>query len=111
MQARNQNLLPGLPATKGQPRIGEKWLINPTSGDCNDYAVSNRFELRKRSWPARALLLPEVATDWGEHHLILVVRTLGGDLVLDNLTPQIRPWTPASYRWVRMQTRCSTAVR
>jgi len=110
MQARNQNLLPVLPATKGQPRIGEKWLINPTSGDCNDYAVSNRFELRKRSWPARALLLPEVATDWGEHHLILVVRTLGGDLVLDNLTPQIRPWTPARYRWVRMQTRCSTAV-
>jgi predicted transglutaminase-like cysteine proteinase len=83
---------------------GEKWLINPASGDCNDYAVSKRFELLKRGWPARALLLSEVKTEWGEGHLILVVRTSVGDLVLDNLTPQIRPWTRAPYRWVRMQT-------
>ena len=44
---------------------------------------------------SRALLLSEVATSWGEHHLILVVRTSAGDLVLDNLTSQIRPWTRA----------------
>ena len=83
---------------------GEKWLINPSRGDCNDYAVSKRAELLKRGWPARALLLSEVVTTWGEGHLILVVRTSVGDLVLDNLTPQIRPWTRAPYRWVRMQT-------
>jgi len=83
---------------------GEKWLINPSSGDCNDYAVSKRSELLARGWPARALLLSEVATSWGEHHLILVVRTAEGDLVLDNLTPQIQPWAKAPYRWVRMQS-------
>jgi predicted transglutaminase-like cysteine proteinase len=83
---------------------GEKWLINPSRGDCNDYAVSKRAELLKRGWPARALLLSEVKTIWGEGHLILVVRTSVGDLVLDNLTPQIRPWTRAPYSWVRMQT-------
>ena len=27
---------------------GEKWLINPSSGDCNDYAVSKRSELSLR---------------------------------------------------------------
>jgi predicted transglutaminase-like cysteine proteinase len=48
--------------------------------------------------------MSEVATDWGEHHLILVARTSVGNLVLDNLTPQIQPWTRAPYRWVRMQT-------
>lgn len=90
------------PNTEGL--AGEKWLINPTSGDCNDYAVSKRSELLKRGWPTRALLLGEVVTPWGEHHLILVVRTSAGDLVLDNLTPQIQPWTRAPYRWVRMQT-------
>ena len=90
------------PNTEGL--AGEKWLINPAGGDCNDYAVSKRFELLKRGWPARALLLSEVVTNWGEHHLILVVRTSVGDLVLDNLTPQIRSWTRAPYRWVRMQT-------
>src|ERR1700694_3030325 len=27
---------------------GEKWLISPLSGDCNDYAVTKRFELLGR---------------------------------------------------------------
>lgn len=82
----------------------EKWLINPARGDCNDYAVSKRFELLKRGWPARTLLLSEVRTSWGEGHLVLVVRTSVGDLILDNLTSQIRPWAKAPYHWVRMQT-------
>lgn len=83
---------------------GEKWLIAPASGDCNDYAVTKRYELLDRGWPARALLLSEVVTGSGEHHLILVVRTRSGDLVLDNLTHAIRPWSTAPYRWVRIQT-------
>lgn len=90
------------PNTEGL--AGEKWLIDPSRGDCNDYAVSKRSQLLARGWPARTLLLSEVVTSWGEHHLILVVRTSAGDLLLDNLTPQIRPWTRAPYRWVRMQT-------
>ena len=92
------------PQSNTEGLAAEKWLINPTSGDCNDYAVTKRSDLLRRGWPTRALLLSEVVTSWGEHHLILVVRTSGGDLVLDNLTPKIRPWTRAPYRWVRMQT-------
>ena len=83
---------------------GEKWLIAPVSGDCNDYAVTKRSELLDRGWPARALLLSEVVIGSGEHHLILVVRTRSGDLVLDNMTRAIRPWSSTPYRWVRMQT-------
>ena len=82
---------------------GEAWLINPNRGDCNDYAVSKRHELLQRGWPARALLLSEVVTNSGEHHLVLVVRTRSGDLVLDNLTAQIKPWSRVPYRWVRIQ--------
>ncbi len=93
-----------VPEANTEGLAGEKWLIGPSHGDCNDYAVSKRFELLKRGWPARALLLSEVKTTWGEGHLILVVRTSSGDLILDNLTPQIRPWSRAPYRWVRMQT-------
>ena len=88
--------------TKGL--AGEKWLIGPSSGDCNDYAVTKRAELLGRGWPTRSLLLSEVVTSWGEHHLVLVVRTSMGDLVLDNMTPQIRPWARAPYQWVRIQT-------
>ncbi|QPF90290.1 transglutaminase-like cysteine peptidase [Bradyrhizobium commune] len=82
---------------------GEQWLINPARGDCNDYAVSKRHELLARGWPARVLLLSEVVVNSGEHHLILVVRTKSGDLVLDNMTSQIKPWSRVPYRWVRMQ--------
>src|SRR5262245_18339882 len=64
---------------------GEKWIVAPASGDCNDYAVTKQHELLAKGWPSRTLLLAEVATHWGEHHLILVVRTASGDLLLDNL--------------------------
>jgi predicted transglutaminase-like cysteine proteinase len=82
----------------------EKWLIAPRSGDCNDYAVTKRHELIARGWPARALMLAEVVIPSGTHHLVLVVRTRSGDLVADNLTTAIRPWTSVPYRWVRIQS-------
>jgi predicted transglutaminase-like cysteine proteinase len=81
----------------------EKWLLRPDRGDCYDYAVSKRHQLIARGWPARTVLLSEVVTGWGEHHLVTVVRTNGGDLVLDNLNDQIVPWSSAPYRWVRIQ--------
>jgi predicted transglutaminase-like cysteine proteinase len=84
--------------------VVESWLIDPKRGDCNDYAVSKRHRLLSRGWPQRTLLLAEVETVRGKHHLILLVRTKGGDLVLDNLTPQIRPWSRAPYRWIRVQS-------
>lgn len=83
---------------------GEKWLLSPVRGDCNDYAATKRHQLITRGWPARDVLLSEVATVSGEHHLVTVVRTNGGDLVLDNLTDRILPWSRTSYRWVRIQT-------
>jgi predicted transglutaminase-like cysteine proteinase len=83
---------------------GEGWLISPKSGDCNDYAVTKRHDLIALGWPERVLLLSEVVTPWGEHHLVLVVRTSEGDLVADNLNPNIRSWSKAPYQWVRIQS-------
>ncbi len=83
---------------------GEKWLLHPASGDCNDYAVTKRHELIAKGWPPHSVLLSEVVIAGGEHHLVVVVRTFSGDLVLDNLTEQILPWSKKSYRWVRIQT-------
>ncbi|MCK1584782.1 transglutaminase-like cysteine peptidase [Bradyrhizobium sp. 168] len=82
---------------------GEQWIVNPDRGDCNDYAVSKRHELLQRGWPARALLLSEVVTSSGDHHLVLVVRARTGDLVLDNLASEIKSWSQVPYGWVRMQ--------
>ena len=83
---------------------GEKWLLSPLRGDCNDYAVTKRHQLIARGWPTRTVLLSEVVTVSGEHHLVTVVRTTNGDLVLDNLTDQIKPWSRTPYRWLRIQT-------
>ncbi|SFO57450.1 Predicted transglutaminase-like cysteine proteinase [Bradyrhizobium sp. Ghvi] len=89
---------------------GEAWIINPPRGDCNDYAVSKRHELLQRGWPARVLLLSEVVVGSGEHHLVLLVRTRSGDMVLDNLTPQIKQWWRTPYRWVRVQSPGSNGL-
>jgi predicted transglutaminase-like cysteine proteinase len=83
---------------------GERWLVSPKSGDCNDYAVTKRHELLARGWPAHALLLAEVVTSWGEHHLVLVVRMHNGEFVADNLNANIRPWFKTGYQWVRIQS-------
>lgn len=84
--------------------ISEQWRIAPSAGACHDYAVTKRHELLARGWPSRALLLAEVVVPWGEHHLVLVVRTDHGDLVLDNLSAGIRLWSRTPYKWVRIQS-------
>jgi predicted transglutaminase-like cysteine proteinase len=83
---------------------GEAWLLSPKSGDCNDYAVTKRHDLIALGWPSRVLLLAEVVTTWGEHHLVLVVRTRQGDLVADSLYHDLKPWTRTPYQWVRIQS-------
>jgi predicted transglutaminase-like cysteine proteinase len=82
----------------------ERWVVAPTAGDCHDYAVTKRHQLLAMGWPSHALLLAEVVTTWGEHHLVLVVRTRQGDFVADNLSPDIRPLAKTAYVWVRVQT-------
>lgn len=92
------------PEDQNSNPLNEAWIIAPTRGDCNDYAVTKRYELLKRGWPSSALLLAEVMLATGEHHLVLVVRARHGDLVLDNLTSTIFLWSATPYRWVKMQS-------
>lgn len=87
-----------------EPVTGENWLISPATADCNDYAVTKRHELLARGWPSSALLLAEVVTPIGEHHLVLIVRTDMGDLVADNLNMAILRWEFTRYHWVRAQS-------
>jgi predicted transglutaminase-like cysteine proteinase len=82
----------------------QEWLLDPLVGNCNDYAVTKRHQLLAVGWPARAVLLGEVVTFSGEHHVVVVVRTNIGDLVLDNLTDVIMPWFQKPFHWVRVQT-------
>lgn len=93
-----------LPARNNVGINGENWLIGPSSGDCNDYAVTKRHQLLQRGWSSQALLLAEVMVRSGGHHVVLVVRTREGDFVLDNLSTTIQPWLNTGYKWMRIQT-------
>jgi predicted transglutaminase-like cysteine proteinase len=93
------------PTTKGYgSNLGEGWTIAPGTGDCNDYAVTKRHELLENGLPSKALRLSVVKTTSGLGHLVLVVVTTKGDIVLDNLTEVIRPWQSTDYQWIKVQS-------
>ena len=84
--------------------IQETWTIAPLTGDCNDYAVTKRHELLQSGLPARALRLAVVRTKAGSGHLVLLVATTKGELVLDSLTEAIVPWQSTNYQWMKIQS-------
>lgn len=86
------------------PNLGDGWNIAPSSGDCNDYAVTKRHALLQKGVPARSLRLSVVKTTSGIGHLVLVVSTTKGPLVLDNLANTIRPWHLTDYQWLKIQS-------
>ena len=86
------------------PYLGEGWTIGPEMGDCNDYAVTKRHQLLESGLPSKALRLSVVKTASGVGHLILVVATTKGDIVLDDLTEVIRPWQSTDYHWLKIQS-------
>lgn len=81
-----------------------RWRIDPPVGDCNDYVVTKRHELIRLGLPASALLMSVVKTPAGEGHLVLVARTDRGDLVLDNLEPEILPRERTALTWLKRQS-------
>jgi predicted transglutaminase-like cysteine proteinase len=94
-----------IPMTKSYGQnLGDGWTIGPDMGDCNDYAVTKRHELLESGLPSKALRLSVVKTASGIGHLVLVVVTTKGDMVLDNLTEAIRSWQSTNYRWLKIQS-------
>jgi predicted transglutaminase-like cysteine proteinase len=86
------------------PNLGDGWTIAPDTGDCNDYAVTKRHQLLESGLPSKALRLSVVKTTSGIGHLVLVVVTTKGDVVMDNLTEVIRPWQSTDYHWLKIQS-------
>lgn len=86
------------------PNLGDAWTIAPEMGDCNDYAVTKRHQLLENGLPSRALRLSVVKTASGIGHLVLVVATTKGDLVMDDLIEMIRPWQTTDYHWLKIQS-------
>lgn len=93
-----------MPVAKSTAAGDAGWTISPASGDCNDYAVTKRHELLQKGLPAKAVRLAVVKTPSSIGHLVLVVATNKGHLVLDNLSETILPWQVTKYHWLKIQS-------
>lgn len=85
-------------------RATQVWELGARSGDCKDYSLNKRAQLIAYGVPAGALRIAIGYTARGEGHAVLVVRTSAGDLVLDNLTNQIKPFHQTGHRLIAIST-------
>lgn len=89
---------------QSQYQTVERWAL-PTSrgGDCEDFALLKKRDLIREGVDPSKLLIATVLDTQRNSHAVLVYRSASGDLVLDNLTNQIKPWTATRYLFLRMQ--------
>lgn len=82
------------------------WWTYPDDGkgNCNDYVLMKRKLLVEAGWSKAALLMTVVIDHHGDGHLILMVRTDRGDLILDNMRDDIVAWDRTGYRFVKRQS-------
>lgn len=73
-------------------------------GDCEDYVLEKRRQLAAIGISLSNLLITVVRKPDGEGHAVLTLRTDKGDLVLDNLRDDIRPWHETGYRYLKRQS-------
>lgn len=72
-------------------------------GDCEDYALQKKADLVAAGLPMAAMTMAVARTHEGLVHAVLIVATNRGDLVLDNRSTRVLPWTSVKYRWVMRQ--------
>ena len=82
----------------------EHWAL-PTrmGGDCEDFALQKKRDLIARGVAPDRLLIATALTPQSVAHAVLILRTAGGDLVLDNRHRAIKPWQETEYSYLRMQ--------
>ncbi|NJL50769.1 MAG: transglutaminase-like cysteine peptidase [Blastochloris sp.] len=85
--------------------VAERWDYPLDRGDCEDIVLLKRKLLIKEGWPASVLLITEVKNPRiRDRHAVLAVRTNAGELILDNLTPEILFWNETPYQLIRRQS-------
>ncbi|MEO3997140.1 transglutaminase-like cysteine peptidase [Mesorhizobium sp. CAU 1732] len=77
-------------------------------GDCEDYVLEKRRQLAEKGMSLSNLLITVVRKRDGEGHAVLTVRTDRGDMVLDNLSNEMRLWHKTGYRFLKRQASVHT---
>lgn len=106
VNARN-NAMPYVEDRKAHGKI-EQWddIRKLLRGDCEDYALGKRAELRELGWTEADLSLVTCWIPVNQYHMVLAVTHADGTLILDNAYPKIREWTEclkAGYKFDKRQ--------
>jgi len=87
----------------------EVWIYPANGeGDCEDYVLEKRRKLHDAGISFSDLLITVVRKPDGEGHAVLTVRTDRGDLILDNLSDEVRLWSHTPYRYLKRQATTNT---
>ncbi|MCD1625754.1 MAG: transglutaminase-like cysteine peptidase [Paracoccaceae bacterium] len=93
-------------AVSDQAQYGrtEYWSL-PTGrgGDCEDFALLKKKHLIAAGLDPQALMVSTVLDRNRNAHAVLVMRTVHGDYVLDNLRNDVKHWRQTGYTFLRMQ--------
>ena len=89
--------------------VADRWDI-PTDGfgDCEDFQLLKRKLLIEAGLPRRAMRMTVVIDEKNEGHAVLMVKTNGGDLILDNKTDTVLPWSETGYIFVKRESQDAT---
>lgn len=89
---------------QSQYKMRERWALpTPRGGDCEDFVLLKKRDLIHAGVDPSKLLIATVLDTRRTPHAVLVYRSAQGDLILDNLTNRIKPWTATRYLFLRMQ--------
>lgn len=84
----------------------DRWdLAEDGRGDCEDFQLLKRRLLVDAGLPRRAMRMTVVIDEKGEGHAVLTIITNRGDLVLDNKTNAVLPWTQTGYTFVKRESQ------
>ncbi|MBC7836796.1 transglutaminase-like cysteine peptidase [Acetobacteraceae bacterium] len=91
------------PVEETRANNADVWRYNVTAGDCEDYALTKRFELDK-FLPRSALRIATGKTPRGTDHAVLIVVTDQGNLVLDSRNDEITTVGKSPYHFEGMMS-------
>lgn len=86
-----------------EPPSRDAWVLEPSAGDCEDFALTKQAALRAAGLPAGALRLATAYTERGEYHTVLTAQTDRGTYVLDNRFADPLPLAEVPYRWIMVE--------
>lgn len=73
------------------------------AGDCEDFALLKMKRLIEAGVPENRLFLAQAILPNREMHMVLVLRTDGGDYILDNLNNTLTPWWRTRLTFLKIQ--------